>query len=83
MIKTLQAYLSGGAALTMGQVYDEFGKHVCKASQQLLSKFIVGLDFNVNNMSAVMYVRLDNKLVVIDEVSGSKDKRTSSRDSKI
>ena len=32
-----------------------------------------GLDFNVNNMSAVIAVRLDNKLVVIDEVSGSKD----------
>ena len=74
--KTLQAYLNGEFTnLTMGQVYDRFSreKHVCKAVSAATEPIHCGLDFNINNMSAVIAVRLDNRLVVIDEVSGSKD----------
>ena len=74
----LQAYLEGQFCnLTTGQVYDRFdrAKHVTALSEQDYQNepLRVGVDFNIGNMSAVIGVRLDNKLHLIDEISGAHD----------
>ena len=74
----LQAYLEGQFCnLTTGQVYDRFdrAKHVSALSEQDYENepLRVGIDFNIGNMSAVIGVRLDNKLYLIDEISGAHD----------
>ena len=74
----LQAYLEGQFCnLTTGQVYDRFdrAKHVSALSEQEYQNepLRVGVDFNIGNMSAVIGVRLDNKLHLIDEISGAHD----------
>ena len=74
----LQAYLEGQFCnLTTGQVYDRFdrAKHVTALSEQDYQNepLRVGVDFNIGNMSAVIGVRLNNKLHLIDEISGAHD----------
>lgn len=74
----LQAYLEGQFCnLTTGQVYDRFerAKHVSALSEQEYQNepLRVGVDFNIGNMSAVIGVRLDNTLHLIDEISGAHD----------
>ena len=74
----LQAYLEGQFCnLTTGQVYDRFerAKHVSALPEQEYQNepLRVGVDFNIGNMSAVIGVRLDNKLHLIDEISGAHD----------
>jgi len=74
--KTLQAYLNGEfVCLTLGQVYNRFdrSKHICKVEAYNSEPIHCGLDFNVNNMSAVIAVKLPDKLVVIDEIVASQD----------
>ncbi len=73
----LQAYLEGQFCnLTTGQVYDRFdrAKHVITdipgVSREPLR---VGCDFNVGNSNAVIGVRLGEKLLLIDEISGAHD----------
>lgn len=73
---TLMAYLQGEFVnLTAGQVYDRFDreKHVIDSIDIRDDAIHVGVDFNVGNMSAVIGVKLNDRLVVIDEVSGSHD----------
>jgi len=74
----IRAYLEGQFVnLTTGQVYDRFSrvKHVTdvlyNASQ--IEPLRVGIDFNVGNMSAIIAVRRDKNLWVIDELSGAHD----------
>ena len=72
----LKAYLEGEFVnLNTGQVYDRFDreKHVINSIDTGDEPIHVGVDFNVGNMSAVIGVRLTDKLVVIDEISGSHD----------
>tara|TARA_B100002051_G_scaffold276597_1_gene326025 strand:- start:6313 stop:7662 length:1350 start_codon:yes stop_codon:yes gene_type:complete len=73
----LQAYLMGEFTnLTTGQVYDRFdrAKHVTTDIPDVSDEPLrVGVDFNIGNMSAVIGVRLGNKLLVIDEISGAHD----------
>jgi hypothetical protein len=73
----LRAYLDGEFVnLTTGQVYDRFDrvKHVTATVPDITREPIrVGIDFNVGNMSAVIAVRLNNGLLVIDEIAGAHD----------
>ena len=73
----LQAYLNGEFTnLTAGQVYDRFSreKHVSTQMPDVSEEIIrVGVDFNVDNMSAVIGVIQKGELFVFDEVSGAHD----------
>ena len=73
----LRAYLDGEFVnLTTGQVYDRFNreKHVITELPDFNEEALrIGVDFNVGNMSAIIAVRLNNKLLVVDEVSGAHD----------
>ena len=73
----LQAYLEGQFCnLTTGQVYDRFDrtKHVTTDIPDVSDEPLrIGVDFNIGNMSAVIGVRLGNKLLLIDEISGAHD----------
>lgn len=73
----LRAYLDGEFVnLTTGQVYDRFdrAKHVTAIVPDITREPVrVGIDFNVGNMSAVIAVRLNNGLLVIDEIAGAHD----------
>jgi hypothetical protein len=81
----LKAYLDGEFVnLNTGQVYDRFDreKHVIDSVSTGDEPIHVGVDFNVGNMSAVIGVRLNDKFVVIDEVSGSHDTDTLAKEIK-
>ena len=73
----LQAYLEGQFCnLTTGQVYDRFDrtKHVITDIPDVSREPLrVGCDFNVGNSNAVIGVRLGEKLLLIDEISGAHD----------
>ena len=73
----LRAYLDGEFVnLTTGQVYDRFdrNKHCIANPPDTASESLrVGIDFNVGNMSAIIAVRLDSSLLIIDEISGAHD----------
>jgi hypothetical protein len=73
----LRAYLDGEFVnLTTGQVYDRFdrAKHLITTLPDITREPLrIGVDFNVGNMSAVITLRLDNSLTVIDEISGAHD----------
>ena len=73
----LKAYLLGEFTnLTTGQVYDRFDRvkrvitDIPDVSREPLR---VGCDFNVGNSNAVIGVRLGEKLLLIDEISGAHD----------
>jgi PBSX family phage terminase large subunit len=81
----LKAYLDGEFVnLNTGQVYDRFDreKHVIDSVDTGHEPLHVGVDFNVGNMSAVIGVRLNDKLMIIDEVSGSHDTDTLAQEIK-
>jgi hypothetical protein len=73
----LKAYLDGEFVnLTTGTVYDRFdrSKHVISTLPDTEREPLrVGVDFNVGNMSAIIGVKLNNTLFVIDEISGAHD----------
>jgi hypothetical protein len=73
----LKAYLEGEFVnLTTGVIYDRFDrtKHVVSSLQNTDREPLrIGVDFNVGNMSAVIGVRLNSSLLVIDEISGAHD----------
>jgi hypothetical protein len=73
----LRAYLDGEFVnLTTGQVYDRFdrSKHVVIEPPDISHEPLrVGIDFNIGNMSAVITVRINNGLTVIDEIAGAHD----------
>jgi PBSX family phage terminase large subunit len=73
----LRAYLDGEFVnLATGTVYDRFNrnKHVITKLPNIDNEPLrIGIDFNIGNMSAVISVRIDNSLIVIDEISGAHD----------
>ena len=73
----LQAYLEGCFVnLNTGQVYDRFSreKHVKdKAPNYEGEPLRVGVDFNIGNMSAIIGMRINDGLFIIDEISGAHD----------
>jgi len=74
----LRAYLEGEFVnLTTGQVYDRFNRkhHVipCNWDELEGETILLGVDFNVGNMSGVLAVRRGRELHVFDEVAGAHD----------
>lgn len=73
----IQSYLNGVFVnLNTGQVYDRFdrAKHVIAKLPNVENEPLrIGIDFNVTNTNAVIGVRIGDRLVVIDEVSGAHD----------
>ena len=74
----VQAYVMGQwVNLTTGQVYDRFNRehHVkpCEWDELEAETMLLGVDFNVGNMSGVLAVRRGRELHVFDEVAGAHD----------
>ena len=74
----LRAYLDGEFVnLTTGQVYDRFNRahHVkpCDWDELEAETILLGVDFNVGNMSGVLAVRRGRELHVFDEIAGAHD----------
>ena len=73
----LQAYLNGEFTnLTTGQVYDRFVRednivHTIPSIQ--MEPLRIGVDFNIGNMSAVIGIKLGEKLLIIDEIVSAHD----------
>ena len=73
----LQAYLNGEFTnLTTGQVYDRFVREeniVNTRPNIQLEPLRIGVDFNIGNMSAVIGIKLAEKLLIIDEIVSAHD----------
>lgn len=74
----IKSYLEGFFVnLTTGQVYDRFNRehHVkaCDWDELEAETILLGVDFNVGNMSGVLAVRRGRELHVFDEVAGAHD----------
>ncbi len=73
----LQAYLNGEFTnLTTGQVYDRFVRedNIVDALPSIAEEPLrIGVDFNIGNMSAVVGVKLGEKLLIIDEIVSAHD----------
>ena len=72
----LKAYLDGEFVnLNTGQVYDRFdrAKHVTTLKDDDDQPLRIGIDFNVGNMNAVVAIRVQNKLLFIDEIAKAHD----------
>ena len=73
----LQAYLNGEFTnLTTGQVYDRFVRedNIVDTIPEISNEPLrIGVDFNIGNMSAIIGVKLGEKLLVIDEIASAHD----------
>lgn len=73
----LLAYLDGEFVnLTTGRVYSRFNraKHVTQTAPETEGQPLrIGVDFNVGNMTAVVALKLADRLVVVDEITGAQD----------
>src|SRR5690606_12415482 len=72
----LEAYLNGEFVnLTSGTVYNEFKRdlHHSTRSVTKTDKLHIGMDFNITNMSAVVYVVDGNIKTAVDEFTGVYD----------
>lgn len=75
----LAAYLDGEFVnLTAGSVYPEFDRHLNCTFERIRERepLHIGLDFNVNNMSAVICVVRNGDPMALDELSGVRDTPT-------
>lgn len=72
----LAAYLDGEFVnLTAGSVYAEFDRllNACATTIQISEPLHIGMDFNVGNMSAVVFVLRDGEPHAVDELTGILD----------
>lgn len=72
----ISAYLDGEFVnMTTGQVYDRFDRerHVATVRDRASEPLRVGIDFNIANMNAVIAIREDDQLLVIDEICKAHD----------
>jgi hypothetical protein len=73
----LKAYLDGEFVnLNTGQVYDRFdrAKHVFSELPDIDREPLrIGIDFNIGNTNAVIGIRVGDRAVVVDEVTGARD----------
>ena len=72
----LKAYLEGEFVnLNTGQVYDRFdrSKHVTTLKDDPAQPLRIGIDFNIANTNAVIAIRIQNKLLFIDEIAKAHD----------
>jgi len=76
----IQAYLHGQFVnLESGQVYNEFDMHLNNTTLTLPNSsetLHIGVDFNVNHMSAVVGLKRGEKLYIVDEISDQTDTPT-------
>lgn len=75
----LAAYLDGEFVnLTAGSVYPEFDRNLNCTFERIRERepLHIGVDFNVNNMSAVICVIRNNDPMALDELSGVRDTPT-------
>jgi hypothetical protein len=75
----LSAYLDGEFVnLTAGSVYHEFDRHLngTNATIRPGEPLHIGMDFNVNNMSAVVFVIRDGDPLAVEEVTQVRDTPT-------
>jgi hypothetical protein len=75
--KLLKSYLLGEFInLTTGCVYDRFdrSKHIYSKRLDISGEALrVGIDFNIGNTNAVIGVRIGDRAVVVDEITGMHD----------
>jgi len=79
----LRAYLEGEFVnLVTGQVYDRFDrtKHLEEVEDDGEQYLRIGVDFNVDNMNAVVAIRYQNGLAIIDEVVKEHDTDSLARE---
>ena len=73
----IRAYLNGEFVnLESGTVYpnyDQVHNHVPDHIKADMEALHIGIDFNVNHMSAVVGVRRSNKLLILGEITGVRD----------
>lgn len=72
----VEAYIEGKFVnLTSGTIYGDFDRKLNGTDEKILpnEELHVGLDFNVNNMSAVVCVKRNNEPFALEEVSKGKD----------
>lgn len=72
----LQAYLDGEFVnLTAGSVYPEFSRELNASTEMIRASepLHIGMDFNVGNMSAVVFVLRDGNPHAVDELTGILD----------
>jgi hypothetical protein len=73
----LKSYLEGEFCnLTTGCVYDRFdrAKHVFNELPDIDREPLrIGIDFNIGNTNAVIGIRVGDRAVVVDEVTGARD----------
>lgn len=72
----LDAYLEGEFVnMESGRVYPDFDRfeNHCETIAQAGEPLLVGMDFNVNNMAAVVYVTRENNPHAVDELVGLRD----------
>lgn len=72
----LDAYLDGKFVnLTSGTVYRDFDRHRCDSSETIKDKepLFIGQDFNVGEMSSVIFVRRENGFHAVAEIMGVYD----------
>ena len=70
------AYIMGEFVnLTSGTVYNSYNRVKCRSKEEIKPKELlcIGMDFNVTNMSAVIYVIRDGNWHAVDELSGIYD----------
>ena len=75
----IEAYINGEFVnLTSGSVYPEFNRALNHSDETLQPSepVYVGMDFNVNNMTAVIHVKRDGEPVAVDELYGLRDTPT-------
>ncbi len=73
----IKAYLNGEFVnLESGQVYTEFDPDLCDTKEELSNSkemLHIGMDFNVNHMSAVIAVKRNDKLYIVEEICNQAD----------
>ena len=72
----LKSYLDGEFVnLNTGQVYDRFDrtKHVTTINDDPDQPLRIGIDFNIANTNAVIAIRVQDKLLFIDEIAKAHD----------
>lgn len=72
----IDAYLNGQFVnLTSGTVYNAYNRvtHRSRETIQPKEPLLIGMDFNVTNMSAVVYVKRDKQWHAVDELKGIYD----------
>lgn len=70
----LKAYLYGQFVnITQDSVYSSYNREQHRHNEKLIDgeKIHVGMDFNIGNMNAVLFIKRDRKMFAFDEITGA------------